>query len=72
MFLLVESDVSRGGCYLLHRWATSVGTHWGLPFHDWYGSYTSGVQVDPVGPGTGSARVFRGGVFGVHFKVIAT
>jgi len=28
---------------------------------DWYGSYTSGSQADPLGPGSGSDRVFRGG-----------
>ena len=28
---------------------------------DWYGSYASGALVDPTGPGSGSARVNRGG-----------
>jgi formylglycine-generating enzyme required for sulfatase activity len=28
---------------------------------DWYGSYSAGLQVDPKGPGTGPARVVRGG-----------
>ena len=28
---------------------------------DWYGAYPSGSVVDPVGPGTGSLRVARGG-----------
>jgi formylglycine-generating enzyme required for sulfatase activity len=28
---------------------------------DWYGDYSRGVQVDPVGAGSGSNRVFRGG-----------
>ncbi len=29
--------------------------------HDWYGSYSSGSQTNPSGPGTGTYRVIRGG-----------
>ncbi len=29
--------------------------------NDWYGSYSSGVQTDPIGPSSGSDRVLRGG-----------
>ncbi len=29
--------------------------------HDWYGTYPSGNQTNPTGPGTGSSRVARGG-----------
>lgn len=29
--------------------------------NDWYGNYSSVTQTNPVGPATGSARVFRGG-----------
>ena len=29
--------------------------------HDWYGSYSSDAQSDPTGPGSGIARVERGG-----------
>jgi formylglycine-generating enzyme required for sulfatase activity len=29
--------------------------------HDWAGSYSSGSQTNPTGPGTGSYRVLRGG-----------
>jgi formylglycine-generating enzyme required for sulfatase activity len=29
--------------------------------HDWRGSYSSSSQTDPIGPQTGSYRVFRGG-----------
>jgi len=28
---------------------------------DWYGSYSSGYQTDPIGPGAGSLHVIRGG-----------
>ncbi len=28
---------------------------------DWYGEYPSGSVTDPIGPATGSSRVFRGG-----------
>ena len=28
---------------------------------DWYGSYSSEAQTNPVGPSTGSSRVYRGG-----------
>ena len=28
---------------------------------DWYGGYSSGRQVDPLGPETGQLRVNRGG-----------
>ena len=28
---------------------------------DWYGSYSSGAQTNPIGPALGSFRVFRGG-----------
>jgi formylglycine-generating enzyme required for sulfatase activity len=28
---------------------------------DWYGTYASGAQTDPVGPVSGSLRVIRGG-----------
>ncbi len=31
---------------------------------DWYGSYSSPLQTDPVGPSTGSGRVNRGGCWG--------
>ena len=29
--------------------------------YDWYGAYDSGSQTNPVGPGSGSVRVIRGG-----------
>lgn len=31
---------------------------------DWYDSYTSSEQADPVGPSTGTQRVYRGGGYG--------
>lgn len=31
---------------------------------DWYGSYSSGVQINPYGLITGTSRVCRGGMFG--------
>jgi formylglycine-generating enzyme required for sulfatase activity/mono/diheme cytochrome c family protein len=58
---------------------SSVGTYpanaWGLhDMHgnvwewcsDWYGKYPSGSASDPVGPSVGSARVFRGGSWGIY------
>ena len=30
---------------------------------DWYGDYLIGAQIDPIGPASGWARVFRGGSF---------
>ena len=33
---------------------------------DWYGAYPVGAVVDPTGPATGSARVFRGGGWNGH------
>ena len=29
--------------------------------YDWFGNYSSASQTDPMGPGTGSSRVLRGG-----------
>jgi formylglycine-generating enzyme required for sulfatase activity len=34
---------------------------------DWFGSYSSGSQTDPRGPGSGSDRVLRGGGWGDSF-----
>jgi formylglycine-generating enzyme required for sulfatase activity len=31
---------------------------------DWYGTYASGAQTNPTGPGSGSGRVLRGGTWG--------
>ena len=31
---------------------------------DWIGAYSSGAQTNPTGPGSGSARVLRGGMWG--------
>jgi formylglycine-generating enzyme required for sulfatase activity len=33
---------------------------------DWYGTYSSGAQVDPMGPSSGSYRVVRCGDFGYY------
>ena len=30
---------------------------------DWYGPYSSAAATDPMGPGSGSSRVLRGGSF---------
>jgi len=31
--------------------------------HDWYGSYTSDPQTDPMGPNSGTTRALRGGAY---------
>lgn len=36
------------------------GSVWEL-CSDWYGTYNSEAQIDPIGPGSGSKRVRRGG-----------
>ena len=56
-----------------HAVGTKLANPWGLyDMHgnvyewcqDWWsGSYSSGSQVDPTGPSSGSHRVFRGGAF---------
>ncbi len=33
---------------------------------DWYGTYASGAQTNPTGPGSGSGRVLRGGGWGPY------
>ena len=35
---------------------------------DWYGSYSGGAQTDPMGPSSGSSRVYRGGLFGSYAR----
>lgn len=40
--------------------------------YDWYGNYSSGSQTDPMGPGSGSDRVNRGGgwlIYAGHCRV---
>ena len=37
---------------------------------DWYGSYSGGAAVDPVGPPAGSFRVCRGGSSWINDAVI--
>ena len=35
--------------------------------HDWYGTYSSGAQTNPTGPGTGLYRIPRAGCWGDYF-----
>ena len=62
-----------------------VGTKWPNPWgifdmygnvaewcQDWFGDYSSGAQVDPTGPVTGTDRVIRGGHFFVSWEDLAT
>jgi len=37
---------------------------------DWYGNYPSGAQTDPVGASSGSARVLRGGSWGISAQFV--
>ncbi len=32
--------------------------------HNWYATYRGGIELDPLGPSTGSYRVYRGGSWG--------
>ena len=37
--------------------------------HDWWGAYPSSMQTNPIGPGSGSNRVYRGGSRGGNSEV---
>jgi uncharacterized repeat protein (TIGR02543 family) len=37
---------------------------------DWYGTYSSGAQTDPVGASSGSYRVHRGGWWGIFEEIM--
>jgi formylglycine-generating enzyme required for sulfatase activity len=61
----------------VHRVGTKLPNPWGVfDMHgnayewcvDWYGSYSSSAQIDPLGPLSGSDRVERGGSFDARVR----
>ncbi|MCX5640640.1 MAG: SUMF1/EgtB/PvdO family nonheme iron enzyme [Planctomycetota bacterium] len=38
--------------------------------NDWYAGYSSGAQTNPLGPVSGSYRVFRGGSWSVNASTV--
>jgi formylglycine-generating enzyme required for sulfatase activity len=61
--------------------AAKVPNHFGLYdmsgniwewVNDWYNDYTADAQTDPIGPDTGTERVWRGGSWGSYLYVISS
>jgi formylglycine-generating enzyme required for sulfatase activity len=81
-YVVMKDDVDVG-CGTKASWAVGQKTAGDSPYglhdmlgnmwewnRDWYDSYTSGAQTNPVGPGSASDRVLRGGGFTYPWHIL--